>query len=154
MKQLQIQTQLRYHTEGDNGIVVDVPVKGSLPVREKYEIKLYLRQQSVGFYIGKRSREDEDSNTYYGKEFLFPDELPSSLFSNFSLPMTDFLYFDQEAVTGLVEQILLQFLKPELEILGYDGKLARVQFQCQSISGERFKTIVEVERYQMQKYLA
>lgn len=152
MKQLQIQTQLRYHTEGDNGIVVDVPVKGSLPVREKYEIKLYLKQQDVGLYIGKRS--EEDDSTYFGDEFYFPDELPSSLFSGFSLPVADFLHFNQEAVTGLVEQILLQFLKPELEILGYDGKLAKVQFQCQSISGERFKTIVEVERRQMQKYLA
>lgn len=67
--------------------------------------------------------------------------------------MTEFLGFYQEAVTGLVEQILTQFLKPELEILGYDGKVARVQFQCQSISGECFKTIVEVERHRLQEYL-
>ncbi len=151
MKLLQIQTQLHNRTEDNNGVVVSVPVKGSLPLLEKHEIKLFLRQQGIAFYIGRQA--ERDSSVYYGDEFFFPDELPLSLFSNFSLPMTEFLYFNQEAVTGLVEQILTQFLKPELEILSYDGELARVQFQCQSISGERFKTIVEVKRHQLQEYL-
>jgi hypothetical protein len=151
MKLLQIQTQLRNHTEDNNGTVIDVPVKGSLPLVEKCEIKLFLRQRGVGFYIGKRSIANSD--VYYGDEFFFPDELPSFLFTNFSLPMTEFLDFYQEAVTGLVEQILNQFLKPELEILGYNGKVARVQFQCESISGERFKTVVEIEQHRLQEYV-
>ena len=152
MKLLQIQTIVPHSSsDREGGVVLTVPIKGSLPLKEGFEIKLHLNKQNIGFYIGKRAEMDESA--YFGEEFLFPENLPDSLFSNFSLPVTEFINFNAEDVTGLIERLLTGFLKPQLQILAQDDKSVQVLFQCESISGNQFRTDVSIGRAKLEEFL-
>lgn len=150
MRLLQIQTRVPC-SEGDGAIVTTIPVKGSIPLIDGYEVKLWLNRLVIGFYLGRRGTHND--SRYYGNEYIFPEYLPGSIFSNFSLPVTEFFSFDQESITGLVQHLLLDFLRPEFQILGLDEKSLQVQFQCQSVSGDRFKTVVEIQRHRLKEYI-
>ena len=152
MRQLQIQTCVPGSAE-NGSFVIEVPFTGTLSLVGGYRIMLYVEKTSVGFYIGKGGEED---GGYYGDEFLFEDEVPDELFSNFSMPVTAFLGFHEDQITALVADLLEKFCQPKMMILeDYQDRVV-IGLNCVSTvdSSLRFSTSVNIPKDRLRKYLA